>query len=154
MNQPSTMRCQVTKYEVSLLVNCSKIAIISSATTVTQHDALCPILDKKINFAPFFWRAIGSDLKCVINAKIRGKLVQRPLEALGEPHNHSKASKFTKTRLEVKQTQQRPPQRGQDFWPSLPSHLLQSIKIDKKLDLKSNTPNKDHPISSSIFSQF
>ena len=38
MNQPSTMRCQVTKYEVSLLVNCSKIAIISSATTVTQHD--------------------------------------------------------------------------------------------------------------------
>ena len=37
MNQPSTMRCQVTKYEVSL-VNCSKIAIISSATTVTQHD--------------------------------------------------------------------------------------------------------------------
>ena len=37
MNQASTMRCQVTKYEVSLM-NCSKIAIISSATTVTQHD--------------------------------------------------------------------------------------------------------------------
>ena len=88
--------------------------------TYPQDSSLCPILDQKKNFAPFFWGAIGTLLKCVIHAKILGKLVQRPLEALGDPHNQSKASKLTKNGIQSQNTPNTdPPQRVYDFWPSL-----------------------------------
>ena len=38
----------------------------------------------------------GPVLKCVILATFKGQLVKRPLEALGEPQHHSKASKLAK----------------------------------------------------------
>ena len=41
-------------------------------------------------------------LKCVILATFKGQLVKRPLEALGDLQNYSKASKLTKIGLGVK----------------------------------------------------
>ena len=72
-------------------------------------------------------RISGPVLKCIISATIKGQLVQRPLEALGDLHNHSKASKLTKNRTWSQNTPNIDSQRDQDFWPSLkmchPCHI-------------------------------
>ena len=61
-------------------------------------------------FAPFFWRTLGPVLKCIILAKIKGKLVQRPLEALGEPVQPLQCIKiYEKPDLKSKYTHHRPP---------------------------------------------
>ena len=77
-------------------------------------------MSNSIKFLPFSWQTLGPVLKCVILATFKGQLVQRPLEALGDPNNHSKASKLTKNQIWSQNKPNIDPlHRGKDFWPSL-----------------------------------
>ena len=113
-------------------------------------------------------RISGPVLKCVILATFKGQPVQRPLEALLDPHNHSKASKLTKKRTLSQNTPKIDYPRGATIsGPVLkcvilatfkcqlvqrplealvdPHNHSKASKLTKKRTLSQNTPNIDSP---------
>ena len=113
-------------------------------------------------------------LNPVILATFKGLLVQRPLEAQVDPHNHFKASKLTKNRIQSQNTPNTDPPRGSMiFGPALKWFILDTFKgqlVQRPLEAlgdlhnqskaskltkyriqSQNTPNTDPPRGSLIF---